>query len=79
MAFCGTVYSNIKDLLINSALTNCSDICPGIEAFRLVLVEVSIFEKQEEYWRTQMHGINYMKMVTHKWEHEHDNKPEKVV
>lgn len=71
------LYSNIRDLLTNSALTNYSDICSRIEAFRLVLVEVSFFEKQEKYRRTQWHSTNYMKMVTCKWEH--DNKPEKVV
>lgn len=79
MVFYRTVYSNIRDLLTNSALTNYSNTCPGIKAFRLVLLEVSIFEKQEKYRRTQRQGINCIKMVSHKWEIEHDNKPEKAV
>lgn len=40
-------------------------------------MEVSIFEKQKKYRTTQRHGINYIKIVTHKWENEHDNKPKK--
>ena len=51
-------YSDIKDLLTNTALTGYSDICPGNEAFRHILAEVSVFEKQKKYRRIQRHKHN---------------------